>query len=166
MKTKKVLKRIAAIESWISKVKGRSAAPLQELLRDAEAAVARAKEALRALSLTAKRHPAKSKDRASKPTPESTQPKRNVSAPGKKAARAVTKKRRTARRAVAKRLASAAPKKAAVRKATAPKVTAVKAKGEPTRKVEKATAKKAPVKAAKPPAGKVATKAQVKKGTV
>jgi hypothetical protein len=162
MKTKEVLRRISAIESWISKVKERSSPPIQELLRDAAAAVARAKKAVRALSVTAKNRPAKSKQRPSKVTSEGTKPKRKVSAPVKTTAPAVVKKKRAPRRAVAKKLARA-PKKAAGRKVTAPRATAAKAKKAPAREVEKASAKRTPVITANAPARKGAKSAPTRK---
>ena len=59
MKAKKILKRLAKIEAWISDVTERSSASvphIRELLQDAKAAVIRAKEAVQASSGKAK-HP-------------------------------------------------------------------------------------------------------------
>ena len=63
MKAKKILKRIAKIESLMSKVTERSSASaphIQELLREAITAIARAKKAVQSSSETVKDTPAKS----------------------------------------------------------------------------------------------------------
>jgi hypothetical protein len=75
MKAKKVLKRIAKIGALISEVTERSSpsAPhIQELLRDAKAAIIRAMKAvsLEASSGTVKNPPAKGPKQSSKATPE------------------------------------------------------------------------------------------------
>src|SRR5258708_6829359 len=96
MKTKKVLKRIAKIEALMSEVTERSSASaphIRELLRDAKAAVTRAKEAMQASSGTAKKGPVKHSEPTSRATPESPKPKRKLSAAGRKAIVAATKKR-------------------------------------------------------------------------
>jgi predicted nucleic acid-binding Zn-ribbon protein len=61
MKAKKVLKQIAKIEALMSKATERCSPPIQELLRDAKAAITRAKKAvgLESSSWTAKKRPAK-----------------------------------------------------------------------------------------------------------
>ena len=121
MKAKKILKRIAKIEALMSEVTERSSqsAPhVRELLRDAKAAVIRAKEAVQASSGVTKNPPAKSAKRSAKQ-------KRRLSAAGRKAISEATKKRWAAKRAAAKK---AAVKKVAAKKATP--VTAAKAPPE------------------------------------
>jgi hypothetical protein len=141
MKAKKVLKRIAKIEALISEVKERSSASaphIRELLGDAKAAVIRVKEAviLQASSGTAKNRPVKHSEPSSKTTPELSKPKRKLSAAGRKAIVAATKKRWATFHA-------AKAKPVVAKKATA----------------KKAVVKKAPVKAAKKaPVKKVAVK--------
>ena len=132
MKANKILKRIAKIEALMSKVTERSSvsAPhIQELLRDAKAAITRAKKAvsLQASSGTAKNPPAKSAKHPSKATPEPSKPKRKLSAAGRRAISEATKKRWAAKRAAAKKLAPAVAKKTAVKKVAAKKATPVKA---------------------------------------
>jgi DNA polymerase III gamma/tau subunit len=169
MKANKVLKRIAKIESLMSDVMERysaSAPPIRELLRDAKAAITRAKKAVQASSTKAKHPPVKHSQPTSKATPEPSKPKRRLSAAGRKAISEATKKRWAAKRAAAKKLSPAVAKKTAVKKVAAKKATPVKAAKAPAREIVKAPANKAPVKAAKPPARKVATKAPVKKAAV
>ena len=144
MKANKVLKRIAKIEALMSKVTERSSASaphIRERLRDAKAAITRAKEAvsLQASSETAKKGPVKHSEPMSKATPEP--PKRKLSAAGRKAIVAATKKRWAAFHAA---------KQAEKPERVVPKKTARK----------KTEAKKAPAKAAKKaaPAKKAAAK--------
>ena len=155
MKANKALKRLSKVEALLSDVTERysaSAPQIRELLRDAKAAVIRAKEAvsLQASPETGKNRPAKGARHSSKATPEPSKPKRTLSAAGRKAISDATKKRWAAKRAAAK----AAPVKAApaiAKKATAKKAVAKKA---------------APMKTAKPPTRKVARKAPAKKAAV
>src|SRR5450759_3429810 len=96
MKAKKILKRIAKIEALMSEVTERSSASaphIRELLRDARAAVTRAKKAVQASSRKAKNPPVKHSEPSSKATPELSKPKRKLSAAGRKAIVAATKKR-------------------------------------------------------------------------
>ena len=98
MKSNKILKRIAKIEALMSKVTERSSASaphVRELLRDAKAAITRAKKAvsLQASSGAAKKGPVKHSEPTSKATPEPSKPKRKLSAAGRKAIVAATKKR-------------------------------------------------------------------------
>jgi hypothetical protein len=98
MKTNKALKRLAKIEALISKVTERSSASaphIRELLRDAKAAVTRAKEAvsLQASSGTAKNPPVEHSEPTSKAKREPSKPKRKLSAAGRTAIIAATKKR-------------------------------------------------------------------------
>jgi len=98
MKSKKVFKRIAKIEALISEVTERSSqsAPnVRELLRDAKAAVTRAKKALslEASSGTAKNPPAKGAKPSAKAKPEPSKPKRKLSAAGRKAIAEAARKR-------------------------------------------------------------------------
>ena len=114
MKAKKVLKRIAKIQALISKVTERSSASaphIRELLRDATAAVIRAKEAVQASSETAK-NPPKDSHPISKTTPESSKPKRKLSATGRAAIVAASKKRERDTRAAAAKATPVAAKKA------------------------------------------------------
>jgi hypothetical protein len=129
MKSKKVFKRIAKIEALISEVTERSSqsAPhVLELLRDAKAAVIRAKKALslEASSGTAKNPPAKGAKPSVKATPEPSRPKRKLSAAGRRAISEATKKRwaafhvaqeggkpKAGTKAPAKATAKAAPKR-------------------------------------------------------
>ena len=98
MKSSKILKRIAKIEALMSKLTERSsvsAPDIQELLRNAKAAITRAKKAvsLQASPGVAKNSPAKSAKHPSKATREPSKPKRKLSADGRKAIVAATKKR-------------------------------------------------------------------------
>src|ERR1035438_846943 len=98
MKTNKALKRLAKIEALMSDVTERysvSAAHIREVLQDAKAAVTRAKEAvsLQASSGTAKYPPVEHSEPTSRATPESSKTKRELSATGRKAIIAATKKR-------------------------------------------------------------------------
>jgi hypothetical protein len=177
MKSKKVFKRIAKIEALIKEVTERSSqsAPhVRELLRDAKAAVARAKKALslEASSGTAKKPPAKGAKPPAKATPEPSRPKRKFSAAGRRAISEATKKRWAAKRAAAK-AEPAIAKKATVKKAVAKKVAPVRAfpvstaKPSAPRVTKKAPVKKsAPAQAAKAPTRKVAKKAPVTKAAV
>ena len=97
MKTNKALKRLAKIEALISDMTERySSAPhIREALQDAKAAVARAKEAasLQASSGKAKNPTVKHSQPPSKAKPEPSRPKRKLSAAGRTAIIAATKKR-------------------------------------------------------------------------
>src|ERR1051326_8583434 len=100
MKAKKAFKRLKNIETLISEVLERSSASaprIQELLREAKSGVIRAREAVQK-SVATPKTPHKHASKA-KPKPK---PKRKLSAPGKKAVLAATKKRLAARRAEAK----------------------------------------------------------------
>ena len=97
MKTNKALKRLAKIEALISDMTERySSAPhIREALQDAKAAVARAKEAvsLQRSAGKAKNPTAKHSKPPSKAKPEPSKPKRKLSAAGRTAIIAATKKR-------------------------------------------------------------------------
>jgi hypothetical protein len=96
MKANKILKRIARIEVLMSKLtegSSASAPHVRKLLRDAREAVIRAKEAVQASSGKAKHLPAKHPQPTSKATPEPSKPKRKLSAAGRKAIVAATKRR-------------------------------------------------------------------------
>ena len=97
MKANKALKRLAKIEASMSDVTERfsSASHIREVLQDAKAAVTRAKEAvsLQASSGTAKNPLVKHSKPPLKATPEPSKPKRKLSAAGRKAIIAATKKR-------------------------------------------------------------------------
>jgi len=97
MKATKALKRLAKIEALMSDVTERySSAPhIREVLRDAKAAVTRAKEAvsLQASSGTAKNLSVEHSEPTSKAKREPSKPKRKLSAAGRKATIAATKKR-------------------------------------------------------------------------
>ncbi len=138
MKSNKILKRIAKIEALMSKLTERSsasAAHVRELLRDAKAAITRAKEAVQASSGAVKKGPVKHSEPMSKATPEP--PKRKLSAAGRKAIVAATKKRWAAFHAAkqAEKPEPVVPKKTA-RKRTAAKKAPAKAakKSAPTKK--------------------------------
>lgn len=160
MKANKILKRISKIEALMSKVTDRSSASaphIRELLRDAKAAVTRAKKAMRlqASSGTTKNPPATGAKHPSKATPEASKPKRKLSAAGRKAIVAATKKRWAAFHAAAKEAEKAEP---AVPKKTARKKTASATaarntvrKTAPKVAVKKTTPKKpAPAKTKRP----------------
>jgi colicin import membrane protein len=107
MKANKALKRLAKIEASMSNVAARYSASephTQEVLQDAKAAVARAREAVQASSRAVK-NPAK--------------PKRKLSA--------APRRRRAQKRAAAGQAGRAAKKAAPVRKKAAVKKAAVKA---------------------------------------
>jgi hypothetical protein len=145
MKANKALKRLAKIEALMSDVTERySSAPhIREVLQDAKAAVTRAKEAvsLQASSGTAENSRVKHSKPPSKAKPEPSKPKRKLSAAGRKAIIAATKRRWALKRAEA---AKTAPKKMA-RKKAGTKSVAVKAsakarkKGAPVKKAAKST---------------------------
>ena len=124
MKAKKALKRLARIEALISDLAERYStdAPLiRGVLQNARVAVTRAKEAvgLQAPSGTAKNPPVTQSKAISKASPELSKPKRKLSAAGRKAIIAATKRRWALKRAEAAKsipAKTAAPKKAAVKK--------------------------------------------------
>src|ERR1035437_8030087 len=169
MKANKVLKRIAKIETLISKVTERSSASaphIRELLRDAKAAVTRAKKAvsLQASSGTAKNRPVKHSEPSSKTTPELSKPKRKLSAAGRKAIVAATKKRWAIRAAKQEEKPEPAVPKKVRPKKTARMKTAVKA---PPATTAKDTVKKAaPTVAVKKPAPKKSAPAKTAKALV
>jgi hypothetical protein len=155
MKANKALKRLAKIEALMSDVVERysaSAPHVRELLQDAKAAVTRAKEAvsLRSSSGTAKNPAVEHSAPTSKATPESTKPKRTLSAAGKAAIVAALKKRWAAKRAAAKKAANAQQPPAA-------KKAAKKAPVKASRKAATKGAAKRPQKAAATPAVPAAT---------
>jgi colicin import membrane protein len=151
MKANKALKRLSKIEALLSDVTERYSASgphIRELLRDAKAAVIRAKKAVQASSGTATNPPVKHSQPLSKTAPEPSKPKPTLSAAGRKAISDATKKRWAAKKAAAAKVAPAIAKKATAKKAVAKKPTPVKAAKPPIRKVaRKAPAKKAAVKA-------------------
>ena len=149
MTSKKILKRIAKIEALIAKLTERSsvsAPDIQELLRDAKAAISRAKKAvsLQASSGTAPHPPVKHSQPTSKATPEPPKPKRKLSAAGRKAISEATKKRWAVKRAAAVKVVPTVAKKAAVKKVAARKATPVKAAKAPALEVAKAPVTKLP----------------------
>ena len=104
MKTNKARKRLAKIEALISDLTERysvSAPRIRDLLQNARVAVTRAKEAvgLQASSGTAKNSPVTESKLISKAPPELSKPKRKLSAAGRKAIIAATKKRWALKRA-------------------------------------------------------------------
>jgi hypothetical protein len=143
MKANKALKRLAKIEALMSAVMERySSAPhIREVLQDAKAAVTRAKEALslQASSGTAKNPAVKHSKPPSKATPEPSKPKRKLSAAGRQAIIAATKKRWALKRAEAATAQSAGKKAVPARKKAAVKKVTVKA---PTKAAKKVTATK------------------------
>ena len=160
MKANKALKRLAKIEALMSDVTERysaSAPYIRQVLQDAKEAITQAKEAvsLQASTGTAKNARVKDSKPPSKATPEPSKPKRKLSAAGRKAIIAATKKRWALKRAEAakaqRRTAKKAAKKKAARKKSATKKSATK----------KAATKKAAVKA--PPAKAAKKRAPVKK---
>jgi hypothetical protein len=159
MKANKALKRLAKIEALMSDVTERySSAPhILEVLQDAKAAVIRAKEAvgLQASSGKAKNPTVKHSKPSSKAKPEPSKPKRKLSAAGRKAIIAATKKRWALKRAEAAKGAKTAAKKPA--KKAAAKKTAVKA--APAKAAKKTVAKR-PQKMAPASASTVAEAAQ------
>lgn len=123
MKANKALKRLAKIEMLMSDVTERylaSAPHVQEELQNAKAAVTRAMEAvsLQASSRKAKNPPVKHSEPTSKVTPEPSKPKRKLSAAGRKAIVAATRKRWAAFHAAkqAEKPEPALPKKAKSKK--------------------------------------------------
>ena len=180
MKANKALKRLAKIEALMSDVTERYSASgphIRRVLQDAKEAITQAKEAvsLQASTGTAKNARVKDSKPPSKATPEPSKPKRKLSAAGRKAIIAATKKRWALKRAeaakaqlrTAKKGANkkAARKKAATKKAATKKVATKKAatKKAATKKAatKKAATKKAAVKA--PPAKTAKKRAPVKK---
>jgi hypothetical protein len=98
MKANKALRRLTKIESLMSDVTQRYSANalVREVLQDAKVAVQRAKDAVgshQASSGTPKNAPVKNPKPSSKQTPEPSKPKRKLSAVGRKAIAAATKKR-------------------------------------------------------------------------
>jgi hypothetical protein len=111
MKANKALKRLNKIEALLSNVTERysvSAPHIRDVLQDAKSAVTRAKEAvsLQASSKRAKSHPLKHSEPTSKATPEPSKPKRRLSAAGRKAIIAATKRRWLLKRAEAAKTAT------------------------------------------------------------
>ena len=165
MKANKALKRLVKIEALMSDVTERysaSAPHIRELLQVAKATVTRAKEAvsLRTSSGTAKNPAVKHSTPTSKVTPEPSKPKRKLSAAGRKAIVAATKKRWAAFHVAkeAKKREPAVPKKI-VRIKTAVKAT-------PTKTAKKTVKKAAPKVAVKRPAPKKSASAKTAKTPV
>jgi hypothetical protein len=157
MKAKKALKRLGKIEALILKVTEQSSPDIRELLRDAKAAVIRAKEAVQASFETLKNLPPRY---PSKATPEASKPK--LPAAGRKAVSGATKKRLAAKKApVAK------PKPVAAEKGAHKKAAPVTVAKPPAREVAKKSPDKkaAPLKA-KASARTVAKKAPAKKAAL
>ena len=129
MKANKALKRLAKIEALISDLAERYStdAPLiRGVLQNARVAVTRAKEAvsLQASSGTPNNPPVKQSKATPKAPLEFSKPKRKLSAAGRKAIIAATKKRWALKRAEAAKSApvkAAAPKKAPAKKAATAK---------------------------------------------
>jgi hypothetical protein len=153
MKAKKVLKRLGKIDALILKVTEQSSPDIRELLRDAKAAVIRAKEAVQASFETLKNLPAR---HPSKATPEASKP--ILPAAGRKGISGATKKRPAAKKAAVAKPKKLPDKKAAVkksakagpsiaRKATHTKTAApLKARASARTVPKKAPAKKAALK--------------------
>jgi hypothetical protein len=144
MKANKALKRLAKIEALMSDVTERysaSAPHIRQVLEDAREAITQAKEAvsLQASTGTAKNARVKDSKPPLKATPEPSKPKRKLSAAGRKAIIAATKKRWALKRAEAAKAQLRTAKKAAKKKA-ATKKAALKAPPA------KAAKKRAPVK--------------------
>jgi hypothetical protein len=154
MKATKALKRLTKIETSVSDLIERysaSAPHIREALQDAKASVTRARAAvsLQASSGTARKGPVKHSNPTSRATPEPSKPERKLSAAGRKAIVAATKKRWAAFHA-AKPVEK--PESAASKKAK-PKTTARK----------KMEVKSPPAKAAKNTIEKALTKVAIKK---
>jgi hypothetical protein len=156
MKANKALKRLARIEGLMSNLTGRysaSAPGVRDVLQNAMAAVTRAKEAvgLEASSAASKNPPVHS-EAIRIASPEIPKPKRKLSAAGRKAIIAATKKRWALKKAEAARLnppKTAAPKKAAVKKIAPARAAKKSAPGKnPT--VKEAAAKKTVLAPAQP----------------
>jgi DNA-binding protein HU-beta len=145
MKANKALKRLNKIEALLSNVTKRysaSAPEIRHVLQNAKAAVTRAKEtvSLQASSKRAKNPPVKQSEPTSKFTPEPSKPKRKLSAAGRKAIIAATKRRWALKRAeaanTATKIAAPARKKAAIKKAALKSPSARAAKtSAPAKKV-------------------------------
>jgi hypothetical protein len=174
MKANKALKRIAKIEALMSDVTERysaSAPHIRQVLQDAKEAITQAREAvsLQASTGTAKNARVKDSKPPSKAMPEPSKPKRKLSAAGRKAIIAATKKRWALKRAEAAkaqlRTEKKAAKKAARKKSASKKAATKKAavKAPPT----KAAKKRAPVKksAAKKSAATKTAPAPTRTGT-
>jgi hypothetical protein len=165
MTANKILKRIAKIEALISKVAQRSSASmphLRELLQAAKAAVSRVKEAAssRTSSGTAKNSALKHSEPESFAAPQPPKAKRKLSAAGREAIIAATKKRWALKRAEASKAEQEATKKATSKKAVA--------KSAPSKAAQNPVKKAAPEIVVKKPAVKKSApaktaKAQVKK---
>jgi hypothetical protein len=130
MKANKARKRLAKIEALISDVAERySDAPhIREVLQAARAAVTRAKEVvgLPTSSGKAKNPTVKHSKPALRAKPEPSKPKRRLSAAGRKAIIAATKKRWALKRAEAAKAAKTATRKPATKRAAkAPKQAVV-----------------------------------------
>ena len=149
MKANKALKRLARIEALITDMTERYSADaprIREALQNAKVAVTQAKETVRLQvpSGNAKKPPVKQPKVMAEAAPELSEPKRRLSAAGREAIIAATKKRwalkkaETAKSTPAK---TAAPKKVAVKKVARAK--AVK-KSAPVKKkaIKRAVAKK------------------------
>jgi hypothetical protein len=123
MKTNKALKRLAKIEALMSDVTERysaSAPHIRQVLEDAREAITQAKEAvsLQASTGTAKNARVKDSKPPLKATPEPSKPKRKLSAAGRKAIIAATKKRWALKRAEAAKAQPAGRKNTAAEKTT------------------------------------------------
>ena len=142
MKANKAIKRLAKIEALISDVTERySSVPhIRQVLQDARAAVTRAKEAvgLQSSSGKAKNPPVGHSKPPSEAKPEPSKPKRKLSAAGRRAIIAATKKRWALKRAEAAQAAKTAAKKPA-KKAAAKKT---KVKAAPANAAKKTVAKR------------------------
>jgi hypothetical protein len=127
MKANKALKRLTKIEALMSDVAERysaSAPHTRKVFQDAQAAVTRAKEAVRlqASSGAAKNPPVKHSKPPSKATPEVSKPKRRLSAAGREAISQAAKKRWAAKRVETEKPEPVLARKAAVKKAVAGKL--------------------------------------------
>ena len=120
MKANKALRRLTKIESLMSDVTQRYSANalVREVLQDAKAAVNRAKDAVglqQASSGMPKNAPVKHPKPTSQQTPELSKPKRKLTAAGRKAIAAATKKRWALKREEAGESKKGASKDAAVK---------------------------------------------------
>ena len=119
MKEKKPLRRLTKIQSLMSDVTQRYSANalVREVLQDAKVAVTRAKDAVssQASSGAKKNPPVKQVEPTSNATPETSKPKRKLTAAGRKAISTATKRRWALKRQEAGESSKGASKKPAGR---------------------------------------------------
>lgn len=151
MKKQKALKRLAKIEALMSDLTERyssSAGHVREALQDAKAAVTRAKEAvsLKASSGAASIPPVEHSDPPVSATTEPSKPKRKLSAAGKKAIAAATKKRWGAFHAAKETPQPPAPKNTAIKKAAKKPLTKIAVREVAAKKSAPARTPKTPLR--------------------